>query len=270
MSATCMAAIQMVSGPAVAPNLVEAGRLLEQAAAAGARLAALPEFFPLMGARDTDKIAVREAPGSGPIQAFLAESARRLGLWIVAGSVPLQATVPDKVRNSCLVYDAAGHQVARYDKIHLFGFDSGRERYVEANTIEPGAEPVALDSPFGRIGLSICYDLRFPELYRALGTVDVLTAPSAFTVPTGQAHWEVLLRARAIENQAYVLAPAQGGTHASGRRTYGHTLIVDPWGEVLARLPEGPGVAVAAIDLDRLAAIRASLPALEHRRLAPR
>jgi nitrilase len=174
------------------------------------------------------------------------------------------------VRNSCLVYDAAGHQVARYDKIQLFGFDSGRERYVEANTIEPGAEPVALDSPFGRIGLSICYDLRFPELYRALGTVDVLTAPSAFTVPTGQAHWEILLRARAIENQAYVLAPAQGGTHASGRRTYGHTLIVDPWGEILARLPDGPGVAVAAIDLDRLAAIRASLPALEHRRLTPR
>jgi nitrilase len=270
MSTTCMAAIQMVSGPAVAPNLAEAGRLLEQAAAAGARLAALPEFFPLMGVRDTDKIAVREAPGSGPIQAFLADSARRLGLWIVAGSVPLQATVPDKVRNSCLVYDAAGRQVARYDKIHLFGFDSGRERYVEANTIEPGAEPVALDSPFGRIGLSICYDLRFPELYRALGTVDVLTAPSAFTVPTGLAHWEILLRARAIENQAYVLAPAQGGTHASGRRTYGHTLIVDPWGEILARLPDGPGVAVAAIDLDRLAAIRASLPALEHRRLTPR
>jgi nitrilase len=264
-----MAAIQMVSGPEVAANLAAAGRLLEQAAAAGARLAALPEFFPLMGLRDTDKLAVREAPGHGPIQDFLAQSARRLRLWIVGGSVPLQASVPDKVRNSCLVFDEHGSQVARYDKIHLFGFDSGRERYVEANTIEPGEQPVAIESPFGRIGLSICYDLRFPELYRMLAPADILTVPSAFTVPTGQAHWETLLRTRAIENQAYVLAPAQGGTHASGRATYGHTLIVDPWGEVLAELAAGPGVALAEIDPARIAAVRARLPALEHRRLAP-
>ena len=269
MSATRMAAIQMVSGPEVGPNLTEAGRLLEQAAAAGARLAALPEFFPLMGLRDTDKIAVQEAPGRGPIQAFLADSAQRLGLWIVAGSVPLQASVPDKVRNSCLVFDPTGRQVGRYDKIHLFGFDAGRERYAEANTIEPGERPVALDTPFGRFGLSICYDVRFPELYRALGRVDVLTVPSAFTVPTGQAHWEILLRARAIENQAYLLAPAQGGTHASGRKTYGNSLIIDPWGEVLARLEQGPGVILAEIDLARVAAVRTSLPALEHRRLDP-
>jgi nitrilase len=269
MSRLRVAAIQMVSGPEVAPNLAAAGRLLEQAASAGAGLAVLPEFFPIMGLRDTDKIGVREVPGRGPIQEFLAERAQRLGLWIIAGSVPLQASVPDKVRNSCLVYDERGRLRARYDKIHLFGFDSGRERYVESNTIEAGAETVALDSPFGRVGLSICYDLRFPELYRALGPVDLLTVPSAFTVPTGEAHWEVLLRARAIENQAYVLAPAQGGTHASGRRTYGHSMIIDPWGQVLGELAEGPGVVVAEIDRERLSAVRTSLPALEHRRLAP-
>jgi deaminated glutathione amidase len=268
-TATRVAAIQMVSGPEVEPNLAAAGRLLARAAERGAQLAALPEFFPLMGLRDTDKVRVREQPGTGPIQDFLARTARRLGLWIVAGSVPLQAAAPDKVRNSCLVYDAAGSMVARYDKIHLFGFDSGTERYVEANSIEPGAEPVALESPFGRIGLSICYDLRFPELYRALGPVDLLTVPSAFTVPTGQAHWEILLRARAIENLAYVLAPAQGGTHASGRRTYGHTLIIDPWGEILDGVVEGEGIALAELDPARLAAVRASLPALEHRKLVP-
>jgi nitrilase len=262
-----MAAIQMVSGAEVAANLAAAGRLLTEAAERGARLAVLPEFFPVMGLRETDKVAVRERPGAGPIQDFLAATARRLGLWIIGGSVPLAAAAPNKVRNSLLVYDAEGRLAARYDKIHLFGFDNGRERYVEANTIEPGERVQVLDSPLGRIGLSICYDLRFPELYRRMGALDAIVVPSAFTATTGAAHWETLIRARAIENLTYVLAPAQGGVHASGRRTHGHTLIVDPWGDVLARIPEGPGVAVADIDPARIAEVRGCLPALEHRTL---
>jgi nitrilase len=264
-----IAAVQMVSGADVAANLTQAEGLLEEAARRGAVLAALPEFFPLMGLRDTDKVAVRERPGAGPIQEFLSAAARRLRLWIIGGSVPLDASVPDKVRNSCLVYDDQGRLAARYDKIHLFGFDSGRERYVESNTIEPGRDVVVLESPFGRLGLSICYDLRFPELYRRMGLVSLISVPSAFTATTGQAHWEPLLRARAVENLAYVIAPAQGGVHASGRRTHGHTMIVDPWGDILGRVPTGPGLAVADLDPGRLAAVRASLPALEHRTLDP-
>lgn len=262
-----MAAIQMVSGPAVADNLRAAGELLTQAAERGARLAALPEFFPIMGLRETDKVEVREPFGRGPIQEFLSECARRLGMWIIGGSVPLASDHEHKVRNACLVYDAAGTLVARYDKIHLFGFDNGRERYVEANTIEPGERVVTFDSPFGRIGLSVCYDLRFPELYRSMGAVDVILAPSAFTATTGSAHWETLVRARAVENLAYMLAPAQGGLHASGRQTHGDTMIVDPWGVILDRVATGPGVAVAEVDLAHVQAVRASLPALDHRRL---
>jgi nitrilase len=197
----------------------------------------------------------------------LAATAKRLGLWIVGGSVPIAAQAANKVRNVCFVYDASGAQVARYDKIHLFGFDNGHERYVEARTIEPGDSIVTLASPFGRLGLSVCYDLRFPELYRRMGAVDVIFVPSAFTATTGRAHWETLIRARAIENLAYVVAPAQGGTHASGRKTHGDTMIVDPWGEVVERVPTGPGVAYADIDFARIAAVRASLPALEHRTL---
>ena len=264
-----IAAIQMVSTPDVAANLAQAGMLLEQAAARGVKLAALPEFFPIMGMRETDKVAVREPLGSGPIQDFLSATARRLDLWLIGGSVPLVADDPNKVRNSCLVYDARGERVARYDKIHLFGFDDGRERFVEANTIEPGRDVVVVQSPFGRIGLSVCYDLRFPELYRRMGVVDLIVVPSAFTATTGKAHWEILLRARAVENLAYVLAPAQGGVHASGRRTHGDSMVVDPWGEVLARVPTGPGIAVATFDPGRIAAVRASLPALAHRTLAP-
>ena len=262
-----MAAIQMVSGPEVDANLHAAGALLDEAARRGAQLAALPEFFPIMGRKETDKVEVREAFGAGPIQAFLAASAKRLGIWIIGGSVPLQASVPEKVRNVCLVYDGEGKLAARYDKIHLFGYDNGRERYVESRTIEPGDRVVAIESPFGRIGLSVCYDLRFPELYRSMGPVDVITVPSAFTATTGKAHWETLIRARAVENLAYVLAPAQGGRHANGRETHGHTMIVDPWGEVLARVPTGPGVAIADVEHARIAAVRASLPALEHRTL---
>jgi nitrilase len=262
-----MAAIQMVSGPDVSANLRAAEGLLMQAAERGAQLAVLPEFFPIMGVRDTDKVRVREAPGAGPIQEFLAATSHRLGIWIVGGSIPLAASVHDKVRNACLVYAADGKLVARYDKIHLFGFDNGRERYVESNTIESGERVVTVDSPFGRIGLSVCYDLRFPELYRSMGAVDVILVPSAFTATTGKAHWETLIRARAVENLAYVLAPAQGGRHASGRETHGDTMIVDPWGEIVDRVITGPGIAIAVVDPARIAAVRASLPALEHRTL---
>ena len=266
-AATSVAAIQMVSGPDVEANLAQAAELLMQAANSGAKLAALPEFFPIMGLHEKDKVRVREPLGAGPIQRFLSEIARRLEMWVIGGSVPLVGRHPDKVLNTCLVYDDQGRLAARYDKIHLFGFDNGTERYVEANSIEPGREVVAFDSPFGRIGLSVCYDLRFPELYRRMGPVDMIFVPSAFTATTGKAHWETLLRARAIENQAYVLAPAQGGRHPSGRQTHGDTMVIDPWGEVLNRLSQGPGVVLADVDPERLRSVRASLPALEHRKL---
>ena len=260
-----VAAVQMVSGPSVAGNLEEAGRLIAVAAARGAQLVALPEYFAILGLKDTDKVDVREAQGDGPIQAFLSNAARLHGLWIVGGSAPLTASDPGKVRNSSLVYDATGKQVARYDKIHLFGFQMGEERYHEASTIEPGNQAVTVDTPFGRLGLSICYDLRFPELYRAMKDVDIILVPSAFTETTGRAHWETLLRARAIENLAYVLAPAQGGHHANGRETHGDSMIVDPWGVVLDRLPRGAGVVVADVDLERMHELRKCLPALSHR-----
>lgn len=262
---TRVAAVQMVSGPSVADNLREAARLVAQAAAGGARLVALPEHFALMGLHDTDKVKARERPGSGPIQQFLSDTAARHGIWLVGGSVPLECASPDKVRNSCLVYDDRGRLAARYDKIHLFGFEMGAERYQEAATIEPGSEIVTLDGPFGRIGLSVCYDLRFPELYRAMRQVEIIVVPSAFTETTGRAHWETLVRARAIENLAYVVAPAQGGRHPSGRETHGDSMIVDPWGSVLDRLPRGPGVVAAAVRLEHLRRLRASLPALSHR-----
>ena len=263
-----VAAVQMVSGPSVAGNLEEAGRLIAVAAARGAQLVALPEYFAILGLKDTDKVDVREAQGDGPIQAFLSNAARLHGLWIVGGSAPLTASDPGKVRNSSLVYDATGKQVARYDKIHLFGFQMGEERYHEASTIEPGNQAVTVDTPFGRLGLSICYDLRFPELYRAMKDVDIILVPSAFTETTGRAHWETLLRARAIENLAYVLAPAQGGHHANGRETHGDSMIVDPWGVVLDRLPRGAGVVVADVDLERMHELRKCLPALSHRTMA--
>nr|WP_145769923.1 carbon-nitrogen hydrolase family protein [Denitratisoma oestradiolicum]TWO81107.1 acyltransferase [Denitratisoma oestradiolicum]CAB1367787.1 Deaminated glutathione amidase [Denitratisoma oestradiolicum] len=262
-----IAAIQMISGPEVGPNLQTARRLLEQAATQGARLAVLPEYFPLIGASDADRLAARERQGAGPIQEFIATTARDLGLWLVAGSIPLMADDPAKLRNSSLVYDDLGHCVARYDKIHLFGFRKGQEIYDEAATIEPGSQPVAVDTPLGRMGLSICYDLRFPELYRRLGMLDLIVVPAAFTETTGRAHWELLLRARAVENQCYVLAAAQGGRHPNGRMTHGNSMIVDPWGEVLARLDKGEGVITAELDPNRIAEVRASLPALTHRKL---
>jgi predicted amidohydrolase len=260
-----VAAIQMASGPHVAANLQEAGRLIELAAGTGARIIALPEYFAIMGMKDTDKVAAREKDGAGPMQDFLAAEARRHRVWIVGGSVPLESGVPDKVRNACLVYDQEGRRVGRYDKIHLFGFELGNERYSEERTIEPGERVVTLDSPYGKLGISVCYDLRFPELYRAMGEVDLIFVPSAFTETTGKAHWDTLIRARAIENLAYVVAPAQGGYHVNGRETHGHTMIVDPWGVVLDRLPRGSGVVVAGVNPTYQAKVRRSLPALTHR-----
>jgi nitrilase len=265
--ATRIAAVQMVSGPEVEGNLREAGRLIGMAAEKGARLVALPEYFPILGMHERDKVAVREKAGRGPIQEFLSATARRHGIWLVGGSAPLACASPTKVRNTCLVYDDKGKLAARYDKIHLFGFTMGGESYAEERTIEPGARVVTVNTPFARLGLSICYDLRFPELYRAMKQVDVILAPSAFTATTGRAHWEALIRARAIENLAYVPAPAQGGRHPNGRETHGDSMIVDPWGVVLERLPHGPGVVVAGMDLARIRSLRQSLPALSHRTL---
>ncbi|NMG76532.1 nitrilase-related carbon-nitrogen hydrolase [Aromatoleum diolicum] len=260
-----IAAVQTVSGPDVAENLRVAGELIAEAAGGGAQLVALPEYFPLITADETAKIAIREADGSGPLQDFLRETAARHGIWLVGGTIPMFADADGKVRNSTLVYDARGERVARYDKIHLFGFQRGCERYDEAATIEAGREVVTFDAPCGRVGLSVCYDLRFPELFRAMGMVDLIILPAAFTYTTGRDHWEVLLRARAIENQCYVMAPAQGGHHPSGRVTWGHTLIADPWGQILACREEGPGVVWADIEPARIAAVRDSLPALRHR-----
>ena len=257
----------MAAGPNVSGNLEEAARLLDMAASQGAKLAALPEYFCIMGMKDADKVAAREQDSRGPIQEFLSKTAKRLGIWLVGGTVPLVSSQPDKVRNSCLVYDDKGKQVARYDKIHLFGLELGNESYAEEKTIEAGCGVVALESPFGRIGLSICYDLRFPELYRSMGKVDIIFAPAAFTATTGKAHWETLIRARAIENLAYVVAPAQGGYHVNGRETHGDSMIVDPWGVILDRLPRGSGVVIANINPEYQASLRNSLPALNHRTL---
>lgn len=264
---TRVAAIQMVSAPEVAPNLQAAERLISAAAAAGARLVALPENFYLIGRHEGDKVKAREPDGRGPIQDFLSRVARSQKVWIIAGTVPLSGADDQHIRGACLVYDSEGRRVARYDKMHLFRFTAGDERYDETRTLEPGERPVAIDSPFGRLALSVCYDVRYPELYRSLGAFDAMFVPSAFTVPTGVAHWETLLRARAIENQAYVIAPAQGGGHAGGRRTYGHSMIVDPWGEILAEQAEGEGVVLAEMDLQRIREVQASLPANANRRM---
>lgn len=260
-----VAAIQMASSPNVAANLVEAKRLIEMAVKAGAKLVVLPEYFCIMGLKDTDKVAISEKPNDGPIQQFLSKTAKAFKLWIIAGSVPMQSSHAKKIRNSCLVYNEKGEQVARYDKIHLFGLDMGTEHYHEENTIEPGDSVVAIDTPYGRIGLSICYDLRFPELYRAMGEVDMIVVPSAFTETTGKAHWETLVRARAIENLCYVVASAQGGYHLSGRETHGNSMIVDPWGVVLDRLPRGSGIVIANINRNYIKNLRQSLPALKHK-----
>jgi nitrilase len=262
-----IAGIQMASGPQVSANLSEAERLIEIAAAQGAKLIALPEYFAIMGLKDTDKVKAREKEGTGPIQRFLAKMAKKHQVWLVGGTVPLETEDPKQVRNSCLVFDPTGKLAARYDKIHLFNLDLGNEHYHEDDTIQAGDKVVVLDTPLGRIGLSVCYDLRFPELFRAMGEVDLIVVPSAFTDTTGKAHWETLVRARAIENLCYVLAPAQGGYHLSGRETHGNSMIVDPWGVVLDRLPRGSGVVVAGINPAYQESLRKSLPALKHRTL---
>lgn len=260
-----VAAVQMVSTPRVEENLATAGRLIAEAAGQGARLVGLPEYFPIMGLRDRDKVAVREVDGEGPIQSFLAETARKHKIWLVGGSMPLVASVPEKVLNSSLVFDPQGQRVARYDKIHLFGFEKAGERYNESASIEPGTQPVSFMTPLAHVGVSICYDMRFPELYRRLGVLDLMVIPAAFTETTGRAHWEILLRARAIENQCYVLAVAQGGMHENRRETHGNSMLIDPWGVVLARMDKGEGVVIGDLDHARLAEVRTSLPALSHR-----
>jgi nitrilase len=260
-----VAGIQMASSPNVASNLTEAERLITIAVEQGAKIVVLPEYFCIMGSKESDKVGVREKAGDGLIQRFLSKMAREYEIWLIGGTVPLVSNFPNKVRNSCLVYNDKGEQVARYDKIHLFGLDLGTEHYHEENTIESGNEVVVVETPYGKIGLSVCYDLRFPELYRAMGAVDIIVVPSAFTETTGKAHWESLIRARAIENLCYVIAPAQGGYHLSGRETHGNSMIVDPWGVILDRLPRGSGVVIANINRDYQASLRNSLPALKHR-----
>ena len=271
-----VAAIQMVSATSLQANLDSAAGLLEQAAQAGAELAVLPEYFCLLGNRDTDKLAIQEAFGAGVIQQFLANHAQRLGLWIVGGTLPVSQTAGEatggRVMNTSLVFSPSGACVARYDKIHLFRFDNGKERYDEARVLQAGSEPVmfemtARDGHVWRLGMSVCYDLRFPELYRryAAAGADILLVSSAFTFVTGQAHWDVLLRARAIENQAFVVAPAQGGEHENGRRTWGHSLLLGPWGDTLAELPQGAGVICSDFDVQARNECMMRLPALDHR-----
>lgn len=264
---TIVAAIQMTSTPVVAENIATVQCLVGDAVAAGAELVLLPEYWAIIGMHEKDKLAQAEQFGDGVMQNCLRELAKQHGICLIGGTIPLQSPEAGKVLNTTLVFDPQGACVARYDKMHLFGFQKGNESYNESRTILHGDRVGYFAASFGRVGLSVCYDLRFPELYRALGDCTLIVVPSAFTDTTGCAHWEVLLRARAIENQCYVLAAAQGGTHRNGRRTWGHSMLIDPWGEVLSVLPEGEGVVSGVLDVARLAAVRASLPALQHRRL---
>ena len=260
-----VAAVQMISSPSVADNIATARRLVTQAAGTGATLVLLPEYWAIMGLGDTDKVAVAEPLGRGPIQDFMAALAKELEIWLIGGTLPLASDDPEKVVNTTLGYNPRGEHVGRYDKIHLFGFSRGAESYNESKTIVPGKNVGVVEAPFGKVGMSVCYDLRFPELYRAMGPVALIVVPAAFTYTTGQAHWEILLRARAIENQCYVLAAAQGGNHVNGRRTWGHSMLIDPWGAVKTVLAEGEGVVHGDIDLMFIDSVRQSLPALKHR-----
>lgn len=262
-----VAAVQMVSTPDTAENFATARRLVAEAAAKGAKLVLLPEYWPVMGMAEADKVRHAEQPDGGPIQQCMAEMARENNIWLIGGTLPLVSNEPNKVLNATLIYNPDGLMVSRYDKIHLFSFTRGEESYDEARTIVHGRDVTVFGAPFGDIGLSVCYDLRFPELYRAMGPCTMIVVPAAFTYTTGRAHWEVLLRARAIENQCYVLAAAQGGKHVNGRRTWGHSMLIDPWGEVKSVLPEGEGVVLGTVEPAMLASVRDSLPALKHRRL---
>ncbi len=267
---TICAAIQMASGPNVSFNLLEAEKLITEAVKTGAKLIALPENFALMGNKEKDKLAVKEHEGEGPIQSFLSNMAKKFGIWIVGGTMPIAGEADDKVRAACLIYNDKGERVARYDKLHLFdvmvpGTD---EVYRESDSIEHGGQMMVVESPFGKLGIAICYDLRFPEFFRSMQQqgMDILIIPSAFTEKTGSAHWEVLLRARAIENLCYVIAPNQGGYHLNGRKTYGHSMIIDPWGAVLDCYKMGSGFVSADIDLEKLSKVRSAFPVLNHRR----
>lgn len=268
---TKVACIQMASGPNISANLFEVEKLIYQASKQGAKMVVLPENFAIMGLQETDKVTEREVDGRGPIQDFLAAQSRRLGVWLIGGTVPLVADAPDKIRAACLVYNDQGKRVARYDKIHLFDVQlvGSEERYTESQTIEAGKHWAVIDTPFGKLGLAVCYDLRFPELFRAMldQGLDMIAVPSAFTAITGRAHWEILVRTRAVENLCYVFAAAQGGYHVNGRETHGDTMIVDPWGNILDRLPRGSGVVCAEIDLARVRSTRRNFPAVSHRRL---
>ena len=266
-----VAAIQMASGPNVTANLEEVERLIKTAVQQEAELVVLPENFAIMGLSEADKVAIAEVPGEGPIQHFLSQQASRHGIWIVGGTIPIESSSMGKVYSASLLYDSHGDMIARYDKIHLFDvvLKDGSESYNESETIEPGDDVVVVDTPFGKLGMAICYDLRFPELFRAMADVgmEICVLPSAFTSITGRAHWESLLRARAIENLCYIIAPDQGGYHKNGRETYGDSMIIDPWGVVLNRLPHGTGVVVSDIDLEKLRKTRKNFPALQHKRL---
>ena len=266
MSTVMLASLQMVSTPRLQDNLDTVARLIKQAACQGAQVVLLPEYFCLMGQRDTDKLDIQEPFGEGPIQAFLASQAQEHGLFVIAGTLPIVSNVPGKVYNSCLVYSPEGQCIARYDKIHLFCFKQGSESYDEGKTLLAGHTPVVVQLLGLKVGLSVCYDLRFPELYRAMGEVDLVVMPAAFTYTTGQAHWSLLNRTRAVENQCYVLACGQGGHHENGRRTYGHSMLIDPWGHVCNVLEEGEGVLLGALDTAKINGVRTSLPALTHKK----
>jgi nitrilase len=267
----CVAAVQLVSGSTVQDNLDNASRQIDAAVAQGAQVIALPEYFCLMGNKDTDKLALAEPIGDGPLQRFLANEAQRHGIWLIGGTIPIRSPDPSRVYNTLLIHQPDGRCMARYDKIHLFAFQRGPENYDEARSIMPGDQVRHVELPIPglarplRVGLSVCYDLRFPEMYRRMGAVDLHVVPAAFTATTGAAHWHALLRARAIENLCYVLASAQGGHHDNGRNTYGHSMFVSPWGEVGGCLPQGPGVVMGHIDPAFLTECRTQLPALDHR-----
>ncbi len=266
-----VAALQMASGPNVGANLTEASRLISRAVAAGAELVVLPENFAIMGMREEDKVRIRESYGQGSIQNFLAEQAHQHRVWIVGGTIPLTAKDSQHVRAACLLFDDRGEVKARYDKVHLFDvhLSESKETYDESTTTEPGDSATVVETPFGRLGLAVCYDLRFPELFRRMSDegAELFAIPSAFTAITGRAHWEILVRARAIENLCYVIAAAQGGYHVNGRETHGDSMIVDPWGQVLDRLPRGSGFVVSTIDLDKVRNTRRNFPVLEHRKI---
>jgi len=266
---TKCAAIQMASSPTISVNLQEAEKLIAEAATVGAKLVALPENFALMGNHETDKLNVKEVDGSGPIQDFLAAVAKKYAVWVVGGTIPMATDDSNKVRAACLIYNDQGERVGRYDKVHLFDVNvpGTQEVYRESDSIEPGTEPQVFDTPFGRLGVAVCYDLRFPEFFRKMSVqgVDILVVPSAFTAETGAAHWEVLLRARAVENLCYVIAPNQGGLHSNGRKTFGHSMMIDPWGIVLDCYKTGSGYVMAEIDPERLEKVRGAFPVLNHR-----